>query len=180
MLVFVLAMLVAIVTSAYETVHAEFVKEGKELWTLDRVAKYLRKQMKQLHETIQEKHNGSYMAYGKLRMVNWMKGTQEEDEDEDDVEANEANTGPPEPALIMDDDRSPYERERVELEMTALDRLDDIMELINGVKDSSNEIGDHLRRVDLVQARIDAGGATQNAVDKTVLTLATEVLHRLR
>jgi len=181
MFFFVLAMLIAIVTAAYDKVHQDFVEEGKEFWTLDRLVKYMRKVYTQQDATVQQQYEGSWKSF-LAEKFNEYWASEEPGQAEDGKEETIKIEAEPKPLGFGEDEEtfSKYEQERAQLEAGALLALEEIVGAARDVHQCASDIGEHVNQVDTLQARIDAGCMTQDAVDKTVLTLTTEVLARLR
>jgi len=194
MVFFVMGMLIAIVSSAYSEVHAEFLAAGEKPWTLDRVAKFLKKTHKAHSKVVEEDYGGSWWKYGNTRfrrktIPNWFKRyfckqyvdePEWEDPTEDKDVVDDTVKSP-----ITDDGKvtyantNAYLKRRQQMEDEARESLKAIFDEVAVMDEHLHDCSDHLQDVEILGEHVDSGLKQQSEVQKTILSLATEVLDRV-
>lgn len=199
MMFFVLGMLTAMVSGAYVEVHTEFITSGQKSWTPQRLAKLSRKYYNVYLKVVNEQHGGSwcrfyYTRFRKKRVPNWCKRLcckQHVDEppwvsvdpnmqDPDGITCDApdiVNRGNSQQTNIFK--YNTYLEARDAMEADAVRILGNAKTEIDVIKDRLVTFSEYVKQVDSLQDNLDQAVVNQMDVDKTVLSLATEVLERV-
>jgi len=182
----VLAVLISVVSAAYDKVHHDFTAAGIPTWTLQRMYKLTVKSIKKHREKRNKdpETNGSWSSYITKRVKQWWNDEEDEEDDEtagqvqvgSERHQNMHMTGLTTLQSSNTNAAVAYNRARKQMVTTATEELESVQDTIKCASKAVRIASSHFDKVALLQAWIDKLTIKQQKVDKGILGMFSEVL----